>query len=116
MPGVRRRREVVTHLHMAFATDDVGYFTDAIRWMAQAYEIPYPKVYLRNRIRANRAGQCFEDGRIDILKPAVWKREGRSAATWVHMVLHEFGHYYLWANAEPKAELFARRWVRNAGV
>lgn len=112
IPKVKARRPVVALLNEAFVTENMDHVRKAIRLLAAEYHLPLPRLYFRNRLRGAVAGLCYEDGRLDLLKPKGWKAEGRTQATWVFVALHEFGHYWLWANAEPKADLFARRWLR----
>jgi hypothetical protein len=115
----RKLREHVVHLiTMTFDTDDFESVREAARIVTDHYKLKQPiRITARRRMKPRTlAGLCWEDGRIDIIRPSVWKEEERPRAAWVATVLHEFGHAVLWADAETKADLFANEWLRDTAA
>lgn len=107
--------EAIYLLEQAFETDDLEPVVQAGEMLAGFYHLPAPRWHGRLRMKPHTlAGQCWEDGRIEIIRPRVWLKEGRPRAAWIATCLHEIGHYVLWADAERKADLFAMRIARRA--
>lgn len=112
IPNRKLRLKVVDLLEIAFDTDDFDEVREAAKIVKEYYRLPHDiRVTARKKLKCRKdAALCWEDARIDILRPSVWKAENRPRKTWVHTVLHEFGHAVLWADGETKADLFADRW------
>lgn len=115
MPPRTLRAHVVHLVTMTFDTDDFEHIREAARVVTDHYKLKKPvRITARKRMKPRTlAGLCWEDGRIDMIRPSVWKEEGRSRGSWVATVLHEFGHAVLWADSETKADLFAIEWARD---
>lgn len=108
-------REVIHLLEQAYEADDIEILERVGEMLAGFYHLKAPRWKGRLRMKPHTlAGQCWEDGRIEIIRPRVWLAEGRPKAAWMGTVLHEIGHYVLWADAEPKADLFGSRIAKRA--
>lgn len=116
MPPRLLRVKVVHLVTETYDTDDFESLHEAARLVSEFYHLQKPiRITPRRSMRPRTlAGLCIEDARINILRPSVWKAEGRSRDRWIDVVLHEFGHAVLWADAETKADLFASRWRKDA--
>src|SRR5439155_1074165 len=87
--------------------------------LGRFYHLPRPRVrWFEYLDWGKTAGRTYENGDIHLVHPESWKRGRKynSERQWIHTVYHEFGHYVLWADAERKADGFAYRFVREAGV
>jgi hypothetical protein len=116
MPGLRDRRMVDRLLTEFFRTYALADFRRAIAAMSHFYHLPTPRVVWFEYLDWGKtAGRTYENGRIHLVHPENWKkgRKYNSERQWVHTVYHEMGHYVLWADAEPKADQFAYRFVRG---
>ena len=119
IPPAVRRRELKTDLATFYDvaqkvgrddyTDDL--FTAFLAKFCEFYEIKAPKIEWYERLRANTAGECEESGTINLIHPQNWaaNRVYKEREQWMSVVFHELGHYLLWCDAEPKADLFASR-------
>lgn len=116
LPPRLLRVKVVHLITETYDTDDFESLREAARLVTEFYQLAQPiRITTRRRMKPRTlAGLCWEDGRIDIIRPEVWKAENRERAAWISTVLHEFGHAVLWADAETKADLFAARWRKDA--
>lgn len=109
-PPSARREKVVHLLTMAYDTEDFEHVHEAARIVTDYYKLKPVKIGRRRKFKPRTlAGLCWEDGRIELLCPSVWKREHRPRAKWIATALHEFGHYVFWVDGEKKADDFARR-------
>ncbi len=108
------RSHVIHYLEQFFMFEREWYFRRAIGALCRFYKLPRPRVVWFERLaNPRRGGECFENGIIHLIHPENWKknRKYNSMAQWVELVLHEMGHYALWANngkltAEHKADRF----------
>jgi len=110
------RTKVVHLITETYDTDDFESLREAAQLVTEFYRLTKPiRITTRRRMKPHTlAGLCWEDGRIDMIRPCVWKEEGREKQKWIATVLHEFGHAVLWADGETKANLFAAQWRKNA--
>lgn len=113
-PGARVSKRIVALLNRAFDEEDLAPLLEAVRALCGFYNLdPPPSIRLTRKIDGSSAlaGICTGLGRIRLLRPSVWKRNRRhnTRDRWVTVVLHELGHFVLWANAEDKADWFADR-------
>lgn len=112
-PRAAEREKVVHLIAMTYDTEDFEHLVEAARMLTDFYHLPPVRVCRRRKFKPRTlAGLCWDDGRIELLCPSVWKAEGRPRTEWVATALHEIGHYVLWADAEPKANAFAARIMR----
>jgi hypothetical protein len=114
LPSAVDRSEIDRQLAHYFESHRIASFNRAIGAMCRFYGVRRPRIEWFEYIDWGKtAGRTFEDGRIHLVHPSIWKR-GRvffSQRRWVQMIYHEMGHYILWTDAERKADLFARRMV-----
>ena len=116
IPGVRERRTVDRLLTRFFREYRVGAFRRAIASLSRFYVLPCPRVdWFEYLDWGKTAGRTYEDGHIHLVHPENWKkgRKYKSERQWINTVYHEMGHYVLWADAERKADGFARRFFRG---
>lgn len=87
----------------------------AIRTFCIYYELPTPKLKMRKRFKDTQClGQCSDDGLLEFIYPSYYHPLGGNKKNrWIRMVFHELGHYYLWSNAEKKANEFEREMMRR---
>lgn len=115
LPHRKLRAKAVHLVQQTFDTEDVEELREAALIVTTFYKLKPARIQLRRKMKfRNDAGRCWEDGRVWLAHPAMWKVEGRPRDEWVSMVLHELGHYVLWADAETKADTFASRWRKDA--
>ena len=93
--------------HIGTSHPDEKEFLRAIKRFCDFYNIWRPRIEWAIEIRNGKAlGLCSDTGVITLLTPATHKG-GRE--WWIDTVYHELGHFIMWANAEAKAEAFAKR-------
>lgn len=93
--------------------NDYTQFNHAIMIFCSSYNMVKP-----NRIRFRRSfkddrkclGKCYESGNIDVLYPCNFYGDCKS---WIGVVYHELGHYYLWSKAEEKAIEFELKMLKR---
>jgi predicted SprT family Zn-dependent metalloprotease len=116
LPPVVERRQVDRHLASFFRDYGMGSFNRAITMVSRFYHLPRPVVEWFEYIDwGTTAGRTYENGKIHLVHPENWKRGRKynSERQWIHTVHHEMAHYLFWADAEKKADTFARRMVRG---
>lgn len=112
LPSRRERQAILKALEDFFETHRQSFFDQAVRSLCRFYRLKRPKVEWFEYIDWGRVvGKTYEDGKIHLVHPENWKngRKYNSRKQWVDAVFHEFGHYVFWADAERKADLFAKR-------
>lgn len=87
----------------------------AIKTFCEFYELPLPKLKMRRTFKDTQClGQCSDDGLLEFIYPSCYHPLGGNKKNrWTRMVFHELGHYYLWSNAEKKANEFEREMMRR---
>ena len=116
LPSVVQRRRVDRHLASFFREYGAGDFNRAVATVCRFYHLPRPVVeWFEYLDWGTTAGRTYENGKIHLVHPENWKRGRKynSERQWIHTVHHELGHYLFWADAERKADTFARRMVRG---
>ncbi|MCX8071649.1 MAG: hypothetical protein N3C12_04255 [Candidatus Binatia bacterium] len=116
LPPLRDRRIIHRHLETFFRTHKESEFRRAIRLVSKFYHLRPPKVEWFEYLDWGKVvGKTYEDGKIHLVHPENWKngRKYNSERQWIAAVYHELGHYVLWADAERKADLFAKRMVQG---
>ncbi len=116
LPPVKERRLIHRHLEAFFRDHHQVDFNRAVALMCRFYHLKRPKVEWFEYIDWGRtAGKTYEDGKIHLVHPENWKngRKYNSERQWINMVYHEMGHYVFWADAEPKADIFAFRMAKG---
>ncbi len=116
LPPVRERRIIDQHLSAFFRTYKKSEFWRAVSTLCRFYKLKRPKIEWYEYLDWGKtAGKTYENGKIHLVHPENWKkgRKYNSERQWVHTVYHEMGHYIFWADAERKADTFARRMVRG---
>ena len=123
-PGVRLRRKVRERLEKFYAEYQDPDFAEALRLLAEFYDLPVPKIHWYEKIDNGRSlGMTDDDGTISLVHPENWKQMKACPATkthkgfqptcafWVTTVLHEWNHYMNAVDDERKADLYARKFV-----
>ena len=113
---------IVEGLRVFFDTEHEPEFKRAIGKVCRFYKLPHPRVVWFERLaNPKRGGECFENGTVHLVHPDNWKRNRKynGRQQWVALVLHEMGHYALWAKsgrvtAETKADRFCNAILRGA--
>lgn len=117
LPPLSLRKQVVALLDAYYEAYQQENFSKAIALLSEWYHLDEPTVRWYEYLGGGRTGgQVTEDGVILLQSPENWKRSKsvtQGGLKWTRMVIHEFAHYYLWANCEEKAELFERRFVQG---
>jgi hypothetical protein len=118
IPPLELRRYIDAQLEEFFDAYQQPAFDRALANLADWYGVPVPKVAWYEYLGGGKhAGYTTEDGAVQLQHPEHWKRAGNANANsrrkWVRTVYHEFAHYLLWANPEPKAEWFEREMVKG---
>lgn len=109
-PNAKVREKVVHLVTMAYDTEDFEHLREGAKLLTDFYKLKPVKITRRFKFKPRTlAGLCWEDGRIELIAPCVWKKEGRPRTKWVATALHELGHYVFWVDGEKKADDFARR-------
>ena len=87
-------------------------FRVALEAWAEFYHLKRPPVRWRRRLIQDWSaeGLCWPDGTIDLIHPRNWPG---TETEWMESLYHELGHYLLWADAEKKADMYARRWMEG---
>lgn len=116
LPPTSERRLVDRYLVAFFREYAAADFNRAIAMLCRFYHLPRPVVeWFEYLDWGATAGRTYENGKIHLVHPENWKR-GRKYNTerqWVQTVHHEMAHYLFWADAETKADTFARRMMRG---
>lgn len=112
LPPKKLRADIIDGLRDFFTEHDATDFRTALAvWADYNHVKPPPVRWRRNLIRQWKAeGLCWPGGTIDLIHPRNWKA---SESAWLDAVAHELGHYLLWADAERKADLYARRLLED---
>jgi hypothetical protein len=116
LPTATERRLVDRYLVSFFHGYTLPDFNRAVSMLARFYGLPRPRVeWFEYLDWGTTAGRTYENGKIHLVHPENWKRGRRynTERQWIHTVHHEMAHYLFWADAERKADLFARRMVRG---
>jgi hypothetical protein len=116
LPSLKERRVIHRHLMAFFSKHNQADFNRAVAAMCRFYHLKRPRVEWLEYIDWGRtAGKTYEDGKIHLVHPENWKngRKYNSERQWINTVYHEMGHYVFWADAEPKADIFAFRMVKG---
>ena len=116
LPTVKERRTIHRLLSEFFRTHKETHFNRAVSAMCRFYHLRRPKIEWFEYLDWGRtAGKTYEDGKIHLVHPENWKngRKYNSERQWVNTVYHEMGHYVFWADAEPKADIFAFRMAKG---
>ena len=116
LPPLKERRLIHRHLETFFRDNHQVDFNRAIALMCRFYHLKRPRVEWFEYIDWGRtAGKTYEDGKIHLVHPENWKngRKYNSERQWINTVYHEMGHYVFWADAEPKADIFAFRMAKG---
>jgi len=116
VPPQRERRGILRALEEFFETHHEPAFRQAVAAICRFYRLKRPRIEWFEYIDWGRlAGKTYEDGKIHLVHPENWKngRKYNSRKQWIDAVFHEFGHYVFWADAERKADLFARQMMRG---
>ncbi len=109
-PRTAVREKIVHLLIMTYDTEEFEHLHAAARILTDFYKLKPVRITRRFKFKPRTtAGLCWEDGRIELLAPSVWKKENRPREKWVATALHELGHYVFWVDGEKKADEFARR-------
>jgi len=117
VPPTYLRSAIVEGLTVFFDAEHEPDFKRAIGKLCRFYKIPMPKVVWFERLGHSNSdtyhGFCKDNGTIQLIHPENWKRKRKykTRRYWLEVVLHEMGHYALWANngrvtAETKADRF----------
>lgn len=116
LPPLAVRRHVHDRLGEFFRYHRKRDFDSAVKTFCRLYALPLPTVhwfeYLNYHRDAGRTHVPTTRGTIELVHPENWKcgRKYHRREDWVHVVLHELGHYLCWAWPEKRADEFARRW------
>ena len=116
LPPLKERRAIHRRLMAFFRKHNQAEFNRAVSAMCRFYHLKRPRVEWFEYIDWGRtAGKTYEDGKIHLVHPENWKngRKYNSERQWINTVYHEMGHYVFWADAEPKADIFAFRMVKG---
>lgn len=111
------RGSIVSGLESFFDHEHEPVFKRAIGKLCKFYHLPYPTIVWYERLgrrgAGTLAGKCEQNGTICLIHPENWKRcrKYNSRKQWVGVVLHELGHFALWADhrrldSEDKADRF----------
>ena len=110
LPTLATRKRVVTYLKDFFEDEDIRSYNRAIVTISRFYEVKIPKTSWHNSTdMKTNDGMCLCDGVLLLIYPESWKKRktNNTCSKWVNVVLHEMGHFILWANSESKADQFA---------
>ncbi len=116
LPPLKERRLVDRHLTLFFRDYKPSNFQRAIGSLCRFYHLKMPNVeWFEYMDWGKTAGKTYENGNIHLVHPENWKRGRKynSERKWINMVYHELAHYFFWADAETKADMFAVRMVRG---
>jgi len=116
LPTARERRFVDRSLVAFFREYRMADFNRALTTLARFYNLARPKVDWYEYLDWGKTGgRTYENGKVHLVHPENWKngRRYNSERRWIHTVYHEMAHYLFWADAERKADTFARRMVRG---
>ena len=116
LPPSSDRRLVDRWLVSFFRDYALADFNRAISSMCRFYHLARPQVeWFEYLDWGTTAGRTYENGKIHLVHPENWKRGRKynSERQWVQTVHHEMAHFLFWADAERKADAFARRMVRG---
>lgn len=114
-PPIKDCRYIHKKLRLAYkeneyignGTPDDKEFNRAIKRFCEFYKIWTPRIDWAIEIHSGKyLGLCSDTGVITLLTPATHQGGERG---WINTVYHELGHFILWADAEAKAEAFAKR-------
>lgn len=117
LPSRRLRRQIVGLLVEFFDTHDEIALRVATQLLGEFYHLPPPRVTLHDSLHNPRIlGDCDDQGNIRLMTPEAWQRRrtDNDAHEWVLVALHEIAHWQLWAVAEPKADVYALRFLEDA--
>jgi len=112
MPNKKLRKHLVDCLRDYYEHQDKKVVVGALKAIGDYYKLPGPRLHLTHFVFSDCLGFTSENGQITMMHPDAWARR-RSTNTeedWIEVFLHELGHWYLWANAEKKADEFATQW------
>lgn len=125
-PPAYLRSAIVEGLKVFFDTEHEPEFKRAIGKLCRFYHLPMPRVTWFERLGHSNGdtyhGFCKDNGHVQLIHPTFWKRKRKykSQRYWIAVVLHEMGHFALWANngkltAEHKADRFRDAILKGAG-
>jgi len=101
----------------ALSIDNYKMYREAFTIFCNWYELEVPVTNFKKKIDKTKSlGECTESGKIILLYPYVFnkrKQKEKLSCTYLGLVFHEWGHYYLWADAETKALEFELRMIKR---
>jgi hypothetical protein len=116
LPPPSERRLVDRWLVSFFRDYALPDFNRAVSALCRFYHLARPRVeWFEYLDWGTTAGRTYENGKIHLVHPENWKRGRKynSERQWIQTVHHEMAHFLFWADAERKADTFARRMVRG---
>jgi len=112
MPNRKLRKHLIDCLKDFYEHQDKKVLVKVLKAVGDYYKLPGPRLHLTHFIFSDCLGFTAENGTITMMHPEIWarRRSLNEVDDWVSVFLHELGHWYLWANAEKKADSFADQW------
>ena len=116
MPSLKDRAYIYRKLRVSFRegyTDEgLKLFNQALNRFCVTMGLCLPVVEWYMELNSGKTwGTCSPDGKLELIDPEHWTG---SIEQWMHTVYHELGHYYLWSEAEKKADIFAGKMFKRA--
>ena len=125
LPSLMKCRRIYKLLKIFYESEKKNYYIDnktsfnhALILFCAFYNISVPHVKFRRSFGHEKCvGMCMGNGNIQLLYPYNYrnsKRRGNgNVQSWIGIVYHELGHYYLWAKAEEKAMEFELKMMKR---
>jgi hypothetical protein len=117
LPPTKLRVTIIRLLDAFYEEYQKEKFDLAVQLLAKWYRLPIPPIHWWEYLDGGRTGGVtYDNGEIHMQHPENWKASKsrtQGKQKWIRMVLHEWGHYYLHSNAESKADLFERSFIRG---
>ncbi len=99
------------------SVDNYKLFREGVKIFCEWYELDYPSINFKRKVDNTKSlGECTEKGTLNLMYPNVFHKRNvnkNSNYSYVALVFHELGHYYLWSNAEIKALEFELKMIKR---
>jgi len=118
LPSLMKCRRIYKLLKIFYETEKKNEFIDnktpfnhALILFCAFYNMQVPHIRFRRSFGHEKCvGMCTNRGHIELLYP--YNYDG-NAQSWIGIVYHELGHYYLWSEAETKALEFELKMLKR---